>query len=358
MINSSLIEASTPQKEYIFNDSVTPIKVDLHNCFKGFSSENLQKLSQMTRVHHYLRHEELVFVDLRKLDVTIADADKLSIALQGHLDIPDALHRMEVKGVQSGYYTEFISQYVSEEFCIEKDYSFTAVAILHYMNFKKISVEEAVTELFKYSSSRSICRLCCAEGKSDSEKEQIARIHNYQILKTIQDENSDSEKDISGSDDSRGDPDYSSELSESSSLDSIEMLVDASVRNIGHFNPFDSPEEEEEEQEHESKKEKFQPECNSTMLSNPFYKDNSNPVPRPGPSSTSSQRTRTQIKCEHCNAQFSNRNNMKQHLVSVHRIFPPGMSVFSCSVCTFNSGNRVAYQRHLQTHNKAVVSYA
>ena len=363
MINSSLIESSTPQKEFIFNDSVTPTKVDLKKriCPSG---EIMQKLFQMSRVHEFLRHEELKFVDLRKLDVTVTIADKLSIALQGHIDIPDAIQRMEVKGVECGYFSEFLSNYVSEEFSIEKDYSFTAVAVLHYMNFKKTSIEEAVTELLKYSSSKSICKMCCADGKTDSEKEQIVRIHNHQILKTLLSENSDSddsEEDISGSDDSRGDPLYTGNThsESSSSEDSIDMLVKSSVGNLEYFNPFVSSEED--EHENKSKKEKFKPAFNSTIVSNPLDKDNKSSDPGhgagPSSSSTSSQRKRTEIKCEHCNVQFSNRNNMKQHLISVHRIFPPGMSVYSCSSCSFNTGNRVAYQRHLQTHSKAVVSY-
>ena len=102
MINSSFIEASTPQKEFVLEESVTPTKVDLKKRFCP-SNENIQKLAQMARVHHFLRHQELKLVDIRNIDATVATVDKISIALQGNFDIPDAILRMEEKGVQCGY---------------------------------------------------------------------------------------------------------------------------------------------------------------------------------------------------------------------------------------------------------------
>ena len=45
MINSSFIEASTPQKEFVLEESVTPTKVDLKKRFCP-SNENIQKLAQ------------------------------------------------------------------------------------------------------------------------------------------------------------------------------------------------------------------------------------------------------------------------------------------------------------------------
>ena len=52
--------------------------------------------------------------------------------------------------------------------------------------------------------------------------------------------------------------------------------------------------------------------------------------------------------CKHCGKEFNNSNNMKQHLISIHKIFPPGMTVFKCPFkkCDFVSGNRVAFARH------------
>ena len=347
MINSSFIEASTPQKEFVLEESVTPTKVDLKKRFCP-SNENIQKLAQMARVHHFLRHEELKLVDIRNIDVTVATIDKISIALQGNFDIPDAILRMEEKGVQCGYFTDFLSKYVSEEFLIERDYSFTAIALLHYMKSNNTSVEEAVTELLTLSSSRSICKLCCTDGNNEVEKEQIAKIHNYNILKALPTEIGESERDISLSDcDSLGDPSYTEKPAESSSSEESDNICLVESNMPVTFNPFDSADEDED-----GGKKMFAPDCNSTFVFSPFDSDSN---PSPGPSNLA-KRSRAQIECEHCDAKFSNRNNMKQHLVSVHKIFPPGMNVFSCNRCSFNTGNRVAYERHLQTHSKAVVS--
>ena len=54
---------------------------------------------------------------------------------------------------------------------------------------------------------------------------------------------------------------------------------------------------------------------------------------------------RKELKCNHCEKVFQKNYNLKLHLISIHKIFPKGMSVFKCPVtgCSFVSGNRLLF---------------
>ena len=55
--------------------------------------------------------------------------------------------------------------------------------------------------------------------------------------------------------------------------------------------------------------------------------------------------------CHLCDKIFYNGNNLKQHLISRHKVFPPKMKIYNCTFpeCSFVTGSRVAFQRHLKT---------
>ena len=59
-------------------------------------------------------------------------------------------------------------------------------------------------------------------------------------------------------------------------------------------------------------------------------------------------------KCDHCGKEFSKKNNLKRHIVSVHKIYPKGMTFYECPVkdCTFVSDNQTHFNRH--RHGKSV----
>ena len=64
---------------------------------------------------------------------------------------------------------------------------------------------------------------------------------------------------------------------------------------------------------------------------------------------------KTQVRshnCGHCDGKFSNKYNLKLHLVQVHRVFPEGMVIYKCPGpdCQFVTGSRICYNRHAVTH--------
>ena len=304
MINSSFLDITTPVKEYVFSGDVTPQKLDLEKRFCP-SADIALKMSQMLRVHTFLRHEEIEFFDLRSFNMTGNTADKLSRALQD-FDVPDVIKRMEEIAVKRKYFTPFLSKYVSEEYCIQEEYSFTVIALLHYIKKKSVNVEEAVTELLELSSSQSICKVCCTTGLNATEKENIAKLHNFEVLKTLRKHDSDSDKDVSLSDDSKDDSLYidSKEIDQTSE-GSNETMSDFDLQShIKEFNPFDSSDEDEQHLEEKRS------EMNSTISFNPFDDEDSD-----SDHDETKSTPKSMIECKHCQKKFSNRNNMKQHLV-------------------------------------------
>ena len=78
---------------------------------------------------------------------------------------------------------------------------------------------------------------------------------------------------------------------------------------------------------------------NSTEIVNPFSE--SSPM-------SSSKNEPEGKECPHCGKKFTSSYNMKQHKVSIHKIFPPDMKIFTCDFknCNFATGSRVQFTRH------------
>ena len=259
----------------------------------------------MTRVHNFLKHEQVEFFDLRTFDVDIKSADMLSRFLQTNIDLPDAILKMEEIAVVRNYFTEFLRKYLAEEYSIQEEYSFTVVALLLYQRKTGVSLEDAITDLISLSSNKTICSLCCSSGKTVKEKEKIVKFHNYGILNDLDILDRESKRDESNSDDnnSTSDPEY--QESDVSSGEIEDRSKDLASNQRKGFNPFDSSDEETSDPKLS---------LNSTISFNPFDDSESEDEHKLGNSSSSSKKS---IKCDHCDKQFSNRHNMKLHLIGL-----------------------------------------
>ena len=310
MISSSALDINTPQKEFIFNDSVTPIKVDKTSRAIKMTAADSRALTQMQRSHNFLRHEEIRFFDLREFSIDMRTADMISRFLQKNIDIPDAILRMEEIACSRHYYTDFLAKYIAEEYSIEENYSFCVVALLHYCRSNQVSLDEAITELVYLSSDKTICVQCCTEGESSSEKEYIANKHNFGVLKSLDYDISDDE--LFSDDDSVFDPPYTQISHDEESLSSSHSSADVNVKEAQpredsegkiYCNPFDSSSEEED-------MESVRTGLNSSVYCNPFYDDDNNDE------STSLDR-KSKSACPHCGRKFSNSHNMKLHVIGL-----------------------------------------
>ena len=56
-------------------------------------------------------------------------------------------------------------------------------------------------------------------------------------------------------------------------------------------------------------------------------------------------------ECHECEKCFGTKHNLKLHLIQVHRIRVPNMTVYTCSSCDFLTGSKVCLTRHKVTHS-------
>lgn|ERR1712025_591245 len=105
--------------------------------------------------------------------------------------------------------------------------------------------------------------------------------------------------------------------------------------------------EEQEDENEDDSKEILNPNCMDVNLQE---EKNYSSDTEPGHGHPSTE-TKTHKMCQFCAKAFTNSYNLKQHLISRHKVFPPEMRIYKChlQVCSFVTGSRVAFERHLTT---------
>ena len=157
-MDSSLCVIETPQKTFIsVKTSKTKVSSKHSDRFSP-SSSLLHLMDNVARVHSFQFHIEVSLIELSSLNFL---SRKLTKSLEDFFknedpDIPDVIIQLETIALTDGYYGPFLKEYVSEEFSVPPDYSFCVVAILNYMEFFKISVEEALCDIFQVFSRKPL----------------------------------------------------------------------------------------------------------------------------------------------------------------------------------------------------------
>ena len=263
------------------------------------SNHEMETIEKMLRIHSYIKHEEVNFMDLRSFNLSLKVADRISVLLQKDFDIPDVILRLEEIAIRRQYFSLFLKEYISEEYAVRPDYSFTVIALLHYQRDKNLSIDEAFEELVLLSSPRTLCHLCCSSGSNREEKVKVSYNHNLLVLRDITRSQSGSESDdLSIEDDSFNDPIYKAE-SENDSCEEDNISSDDRKSN-DDFNPFDSTSDED----------LSLPALNSTVSFNPFDSNSET-----DDDASNKIITRSSMKCEYCSKAFSNKHNMKLHVI-------------------------------------------
>jgi len=252
----------------------------------------------MVRVHTFLDHDDVNFVDARRIKLSLSDVENISRSIKKNpKDTPDAILRME-DAIKKGYYSSFLSQYISEEFLVDKELSFIIVSILQYKHHLNVSVDEAVSDILELSFPQTMCKLCCTAGKTEDEKIKLSETHNKDILLSCASRCVDNE-----------DLPIAMKKSFDSQDSDLSCLLTESEKSLQdpEWNPFDdssSDEFEDDSVQHSSNVRSDVELFDSTVSFNPFDEE----VESLGLSAK-------KIVCEYCKAEFSNRNNMKQHLI-------------------------------------------
>ena len=156
-MNSSLCVVETPKKKFISVKSGASQNLVLQSHRFSPPKSILTLLSNAARIHAFQFHTEVSFSDLREMDFMNR---KLASSLNSFFssespDIPDVIVKLETIALEESYYGQFLKEYIAEEFSIQPDFSFCVLAILNYMNLYKLSVDEAICDIFRVSSRQA-----------------------------------------------------------------------------------------------------------------------------------------------------------------------------------------------------------
>ena len=334
MMNSSFLAMETPQKKIISSKVTTTVELGSRDRGRFSPSRDMMNfLKGLYRVHNFQFHLEISLVDLKDMHIL---TKKLTKEVGDYFnrdtpDIPDVVHKLELIAVTDGYYSTFLKHYIAEEFVTSEDYSFSILTVLNYMCVNSASLADTLLEIFQLPSNESVCELCISTEQED--KKLVSDQLNFLLIQKVM-----GREDV---DDSYDDSDFQHENEEdkeetsddSGSVKDVYKFSDKNVKPFS-FNPFDKPplkslpEPVEEEN------------LSSTKFFNPFSIKESK----------CKDKTAQEIEptCPHCDHKFTSKHNMKQHIISVHKITEPGMKVFRCSIkkCSFITGSRVWFERH------------
>lgn len=343
MIDCSFLSVETPVKVFIRRkDEVTPVKCDLNKRFCP-SAKLKRKLIEIDRVHYFQFHEDVRFLPLKDLKISKKILNELSKFFQSTIDIPDLIKKHEEIAIDAKYFTPLMKDYIGEEFGCVTEYSFCIISVLHYVHRFNVTIEDALCELLVLSTSLSLCPRCI-NGDTERERMKMAERHNLVLLESLQSLDT-CVGELCVSDDSVSDPtclledlprsskdgDSSMDLGSSHELD-FNNLESKKLKsdNEVNFNPFRSDEScdlvvdefcfnpfiEDPKDMTMYNFDDTENVLNSTLSFNPFSESDTDlPKEMCEISSIKVHSRGLDIKCDFCVKSFSNRHNMKLHLI-------------------------------------------
>ena len=362
MFNSSFLNITTPQKRFIMPPEMTPVKIT--NVPKRFApTDYLTKvLKQVERIHAFKHHIEVELDALRDLNICRKTGEEIATFMETE-DTPDIISKLEMMAVQTNDFNQDTKDYLAEEFECDSEFSFSIICVFQYMKKFQVSHKDALTELFNLSPMKSVCIACIETLKNEIDAQMAVDFHNSKLVQTLRFVRSDKQDLSSNSDDSIADPDcltpsdnedsVTSDLSDDLNEDietGKQLIVNkASKTNLPSIsnpflspekvnisNPFFSPQKSSDIYDfcdsdgHDS----FGKDVEVRKFKNPLMSSDSESELSnfsPGANSTAKflgagdfrtssvkKVTPSTVSCDYCPKTFSNRNNMKLHMIRLY----------------------------------------
>jgi len=291
--------------------------------------------TKLEEVHNFLYHSEKCYSRIEMMNLTMDSiAEVKTVFSEMQPDIPDIILKCEENAISSGEFNKKIRAYLAEEFNIPEEYSFCVICILNFGFLYQLDIATSGKYLFQLSSSRFECSQCVMTEDVVKNKDFCSKFRkerNLRALQELQARSSEEEVDDSEKDEDFLPPD-SKKSSDSDIASDVYEFHDDSDFDI--YNPFDPLESSTE----------------FNLVNSTFRRETVNSK-KSLPADLSPIR-RYNFVCQKCSRNFSKKYNLKLHLVSQHKIFPKGMSIYQCPEkdCSFVSGNLVLFNRH--SHKK------
>ena len=281
-------------------------------------------------VHRFLYHEDIYYSSLEGISLNQDSTVEIESLFSEYKPmVPEIILKKEEIARANDGFSDHTRDYLTEEFHIESEFAFLTICILCYSHKTNLSVAESAKALLVLNTKNINCSDCDINLDSD-----------------------ESLTDILSGDDSVNDKDYvNDESEESTSEDFSSSDFDSGVLKKGN-DVYDF-----QVQEDQSFK-VFNPFCraeksvdgsviiNSTFKSSNktakgLFSEEISPIKKVKPIVKSST-------CTHCGKTFSKTNNLNRHLISVHKIFLKGSTIFECPVagCSFTTDNQSHFNRH------------
>ena len=310
------------------------------------TAAQMECLLAMRKCHTFLHHRQIKYSQLEKIGLETSCVTEIHNFLgQNRPEVPDIVYKQEMEGAKTGEFCNEVKEYIAEEFKILTEYSFLTLCILTFCHENKMSVTESANDLLVYSSTRFVCD-DCANVSSEVISGNLLEDHNLKVLRDLFHQSALDESKDNSDDDRDYIPVTSSEpISDSDSSDLSQDVYSFTASADEDNSDFEicNPAVE--------KKTKL---VNSTMLSKSKHSESLFPAD-PSPIKAVQKPGKA---CDRCGKEFSKRYNLKQHLISVHKVFPKGSVIFECPVptCTFASGSKLLFSRHSHKKGSSVPS--
>ena len=307
------------------------------NPFEANSDQEIIS-TNLEKVHNFLYHSEKSYSRIEMMNLRLDSIIEVKAFFsEHHPDIPDIILKSEENAIASGEFTVKICAYLAEEFNIPEEYSFCVICILNFGFLYKIDIVTSGKYLFGLSSSRFECSQCVMTDGVENEQDFSSRSRkerNLRALQELQVRSSEDEEDDSEKDEDFLPPDSDKSLDSNIATDVFDFHDDS---DFDIYNPFD-----------QSKS------CTEFNLVNSTFRRETVMITLP--SDLSPIRRSNNFVCQKCSRNFSKKYNLKLHLVSQHKMFPKGMSIYQCPEkdCSFVSGNLVLFNRHNHLKTAAV----
>ena len=320
-------------------------------CMKLSLSEPLRKgLLSIDRLHTFVHSNNIKKIE--DMQLNIAERNVIRDLFAGFdEDIRDWMIKLEEQSINTNVYSAFIRDYISYEFLVQKEHSFSVLILLNYSKLFKITPETAFGEMFNISMKDTFCSNC--DLIKSKPNDFNLHVSNVAYLKRKLND------DCESFDDSIRDPDYSQESADESESDGCDspssvQKKQGQLSKIGNVsqlpisvNPFEDSDEDVYE-------------FTEVISVNPFesealgdeYKTAGNENFKPQKMSSLKNDEESSRQCSICEKTFGNKYNLKVHLVQVHRKSVPNMTVYHCPLCDFVTASKICLERHRVTHSK------